>query len=66
MVPQREKQKRDRTSLKNWTEQTKMDVSSSLSDSLCCGSFSVCFLMLEEVATEVMCAVDEDATGSMH
>lgn len=34
--------------------------------SLCCGSFSICFLMSEEVSTEVMFAVDQDATGSMH
>lgn len=64
MVPQREKQKRDKTSLKDWTEQMKASLFFSLS--LCCGSFSISFLESEELATEVMFAMDQDATGSMH
>ncbi len=44
---------RDKTSHKDWTEQMKMSLFYSLSVSLCCGSFSVCFLASGEVAKEV-------------
>lgn len=58
-------EKRDKTSQKDWTEQMKMSLFYSLSISLCCSSFLVCSLTSGEVAKEVMCAVDQDATGSL-